>query len=134
MSRSNQSGSTGEPYSTLTSRETDGSVDLPPCASKDMNASKPTPPSGESVSDEQLPDDFEDAMTDEVITCRHLLRQCVKPDTDPEHVLLCFKEARARLQQIEQWGDRVIGNDSINHSAVEVNSESAEGGCSNSET
>jgi len=99
-----------------------------------MTASDHTPPSGVSVSDEQLPDSFEDALTDEVITCRYLLRETVKPQQDPEYALLCVKEAKARLRQLEQWGDRLVNNQSINDSAVGINSDAAEGGRSNSDT
>jgi len=99
-----------------------------------MTASKPTPPSGESVSDEQLPDDFQDALTDEVVTCRHLLRETVKPEQDPAYALLCVKEARARLRQLEQCGDRLSINQPFNHSTSGINSDSAEGGRSNSDT
>jgi len=73
-----------------------------------MNASKSTPPSGESVSDEPLPDDFEQLLVDEVNVCRRLLNDTVRQGVALESVLVRVREAKARLEVLErEANDRV---------------------------
>jgi len=95
-----------------------------------MTASKPTPPSGESVSDEQLPDDLE-LLVDEVNVCRRLLNDTLRQNVGKQYVAVRIREVRARMAYLER---HLLVTQSINNSAVEVNSDAAEGGRSNSDT
>lgn len=70
-----------------------------------MTASKPTPPSGESVSEEPLPDDFEQLLVDEVNVCRRLLNDTVRQGESLQSVLVRVREAKARLEVLEREAD-----------------------------
>lgn len=99
--------STGVPYTALLRLWNGRGGGKPPhhCAAKPMTANKPTPPNGESVSDGH---DLEDVLADEVIECRHLLRQTVQPDADPQEIELCVKEAKARLDHLERVVEKAV--------------------------
>jgi len=96
-----------------------------------MNASKPTPSSGESVSDEQLPDDFEQLLVEEADVCRRLLNDTLRPDVGLRTVAVRIRETRARLTHLER---QLPVTQSLNQSAAGLNPDAAEGGRSNSDT
>jgi len=96
------------PYTPLSACGTDGARKRPEpwCTSPTMQANDSTLSSRESLSDEQ---EIEQLLVEEVCECRYLLRQTVSQDVDPEEIVLCVKEARARLEYLE----RVVLSESL---------------------
>lgn len=77
-----------------------------PCAQVMMMDASPTSQSdGESVSDAQ---DFEQRLVEEVSETRYLLRRTVTQDAEPQEIELCVKEARARLEHLEQVVEQTV--------------------------
>jgi len=125
------SGSTGSPLTALPGLKVDGENGTPRPVRSAMNASKSTPPSGESVSDEQLPDDFEQLLVEEADVCRRLLNDTLRQNVGLRTVAVRIRETRARLAHLER---QLPVTQSLNQSAAGLNPDAAEGGRSNSET
>jgi hypothetical protein len=67
-----------------------------------MTASNCTPPNGESVSDAELPDDFEQLLIEEVDECRRLLNDTLRPGVSRRDVAVRISEVKSRLSHIDR--------------------------------
>lgn len=137
FSRSKESGSTGSPYTILTSRVTDGENETPHhCAPMDMNASNSSPANGVCVSEEL---DLEKARRDLIASRLNMaadgLRLAAKKDDYEEvdrYVRNAIADVIVTLELIPDGNDSIT--QSLNQSTEGTNSESSQGRCSNSET
>ena len=73
-----------------------------------MTANDDTPRIGESVSDaSDSSRDVDDLLSTEVIECRQLLREIVRPEADLRDAEVRVKEARARLEYVERQVEKM---------------------------
>jgi len=115
-----------------------------------MNASKPSPSSGESVSDEsaQYRDLSEDLLYYALQrSAERLEGEMWETVSQASTGILSREQYRRTMEAFHDFGDvlefvdrytyekqQAANDDSINQSAAGVNPDAAEGGCSNSET
>jgi len=106
----NDTGSTGTSDTRRSRRGADGAEEGRPenRAARLMTANDDTPRIGESVSDaSDSSRDVDDLLSHEVIKCRQLLRETVRPEADLRDVEVRVKEARARLEYLERRVEKV---------------------------
>nr|WP_192960648.1 hypothetical protein [Haloarcula sp. AS7094] len=115
-----------------------------------MTASKPTPPSGESVSDEsaQYRNFSEDLLYYALQrSAERLEGEMWETVSQASNGILSREQYQRTIEAFYDFGDvlefvdrythekqQVASDDSINQSAAGTNTEPAEGGCSNSDT